>query len=41
MGNSGVVLVIAGALLNLAGTGYYIRNTLKGETKPNRVSWLM
>lgn len=33
--------VILGCLVNLAGTSYYIRNTIKGVTKPNRITWLM
>lgn len=33
--------VILGSFVNLAGTSYYIRNTIKGETKPNRMTWLM
>ncbi len=32
-------LVIASALLSIIGSAAYIRNTLKGSTKPNRVSW--
>ncbi|MCL5667380.1 MAG: hypothetical protein M1383_06445 [Patescibacteria group bacterium] len=32
-------LVIISALISLAGSFAYIRNTLKGKTKPNRVSW--
>ena len=34
-------IVLLGAAVNLAGTSFYIKGTLKGETKPNRVSWLM
>lgn len=34
-------IVLIGALVQLFGTGVYIRETLKGNTKPNRVSWLM
>lgn len=34
-------LVIIGALVNLVGSSYYIKKTLSGEIKPNRVSWLM
>ncbi|HUD11855.1 MAG TPA: hypothetical protein VMS08_05570 [Candidatus Saccharimonadia bacterium] len=33
--------VIFGALLNLFGSGAYIRDTLRGQTRPNRVSWLL
>lgn len=35
------LLVIFGSILNLFGTSYYIWNTIKGVTKPNRVTWLM
>ncbi len=31
--------VIVGALLNLIGSLGYVRDTLRGKTKPNRVSW--
>jgi hypothetical protein len=34
-------LVLAGAVIQLVGIYSYIRDTLRGETKPNRVSWLM
>ncbi len=34
-------LVILGACVSLFGTSFYIRDTLKGETKPNRVTWFM
>ena len=33
--------VIVGALFNLYASGAYIVDTLKGQTKPNRVSWLL
>lgn len=33
--------VILGSFVNLAGTGYYIRNTIKGITRPNRMTWFM
>ncbi len=33
--------VILGSFVNLLGTSYYIRNTIRGVTKPNRVTWLM
>lgn len=33
--------VLVGALVNILGTAGYIRDTLKGLTKPNRVTWLM
>lgn len=33
--------VILGALLNLIGSSTYAYNTLKGDTKPNRVSWFL
>lgn len=34
-------LVFLGAGVGLLGTFAYIRDTLKGETKPNRMTWLM
>jgi hypothetical protein len=34
-------LVFVGAIVQIAGIYVYIRQTLKGETKPNRVTWLM
>ena len=34
-------LVFLGAAVNLGGAFFYIRNTLYGKTKPNRVTWLM
>lgn len=34
-------LVFLGAAVNLGGASYYIKKTLNGEIKPNRVSWLM
>ncbi len=33
--------VIVGAAVNLAGTSYYILETVRGNTKPNRMTWLM
>ena len=33
--------VIVGAVISLLGTSTYIRDTLKGKTRPNRISWLM
>jgi hypothetical protein len=33
--------VILGSIVNLFGTSYYIFNTIKGVTKPNRITWLM
>ncbi len=33
--------VIVGALIALAGTFSYIRGTIQGRTKPNRVTWFM
>lgn len=33
--------VILGALLNLAGSAAYIISTIKGETRPNRMSWFL
>jgi hypothetical protein len=32
---------ILGALITLAGSASYARDTLRGKTQPNRVSWLM
>lgn len=34
-------LVLVGAALNLSGAYIYIRDTVKGTTKPNRVTYLM
>ena len=34
-------LVIIGAIVQLIGIYAYIRDTLRGKTKPNKVSWLM
>ena len=34
-------LVVVSAIISIAGSSIYIRDTLKGKTKPNRVSWLM
>lgn len=31
--------VILGALINLAGGASYIRDTIRGTVRPNRVSW--
>lgn len=33
--------VLVGALLNLMGSGTYALNTIKGRTKPNRVTWFL
>lgn len=33
--------VLIGALLNLMGSGTYAYNTIKGKTKPNRVTWFL
>ena len=33
--------VIVGALLNLFGSSSYVISTLKGKTKPNRVTWFL
>lgn len=33
--------VLVGALFNIVGSGTYAFNTLKGKTKPNRVSWFL
>lgn len=34
-------LVILSALISLGGSAVYIRDTLTGKTKPNRVSWFL
>lgn len=34
-------LVIFGALVSLFGIFFYIRETIKGKTKPNRITWFM
>ncbi|MEO5928278.1 MAG: hypothetical protein ABIO72_06130 [Patescibacteria group bacterium] len=34
-------LIFLGAIVQIAGIVSYIRGTLKGTTKPNRVTWLM
>jgi len=34
-------LVFVGAIIDLIGTGFYIKSMLKGKTRPNRVTWLM
>lgn len=34
-------IVLAGVALNLIGSFAYIRDTLRGETKPNKVTWFM
>jgi hypothetical protein len=34
-------LVFLGAAINLGGSFAYIRDTLRGDTQPNRVSWLL
>lgn len=34
-------LVVVGAVVQLVGIASYIRATVRGETKPNRVSWLL
>ncbi len=34
-------LVIIGAIVQLAGVFSYIRETLRGNTKPNKVTWLL
>jgi hypothetical protein len=33
--------VLLGAILNLCGAAFYIRDTLRGVTQPNRVTWLL
>jgi len=34
-------LVFLGAAVNLGGAFFYIRNILSGQTKPNKVTWLI
>lgn len=34
-------MVILGAAAQIFGIFFYIKATLKGETKPNKVTWLM
>jgi hypothetical protein len=34
-------LVLIGAGINFFGASFYIRDTLRGKTKPNRVTWLL
>ena len=34
-------LVILGAIVSLFGSLYYIKETLKGNTKPNKVTWFL
>ncbi|MBC7836452.1 hypothetical protein H7X87_01595 [Acetobacteraceae bacterium] len=34
-------LVFVGAAINIWGAVIYIRDTLRGQTKPNRITWLM
>lgn len=34
-------LVLLGALVQLIGISSYIKDTVKGKTKPNRITWLM
>ncbi len=38
---SAAIIVFFAALLNIAGTSMYILHTLRGQTKPNRVSFLI
>lgn len=33
--------VYLGAFLNLCGSSKYVYDTLKGKTKPNRISWFL
>src|SRR6185369_4374074 len=33
--------VFIGAAVNLFGSSFYIKETLQGDTKPNKVTWLM
>lgn len=34
-------LVLLGAIINIGGSFVYIRDTIRGKTKPNRVTWLL
>lgn len=34
-------LVMVSAAVSIGGASAYIRDTLKGTTKPNRVSWFL
>lgn len=34
-------LVFIGAIVQLVGIGSYIKETIKGKTKPNRITWLL
>lgn len=34
-------MVFVGAIVQLLGIVSYVKNTLRGETKPNRVTWIM
>ncbi len=34
-------LVILSAAINITGSVFYIKNTIQGTTKPNKVTWLM
>jgi hypothetical protein len=34
-------LVLVGAIVNLFGIASYIKETLRGNTKPNRITWLL
>jgi uncharacterized membrane protein YeaQ/YmgE (transglycosylase-associated protein family) len=36
-----VNFVFLGAAIGAAGTGFYLRDTLRGTTQPNRVTWLL
>ena len=36
----GIYIVLAGAMANIIGTWTYFAGTIRGTTKPNRVSWL-
>ncbi|QQR52870.1 hypothetical protein IPG36_01995 [bacterium] len=37
----GPILVIIGAIIQLAAISIYIRDTLRGQTRPNRMTWLL
>ncbi len=41
MGNYLQYLVFVGAFIHLLGISDYIKDTVKGKTKPNRITWLL
>ncbi len=34
-------LVFAGAFIQLAGVSFYVKDTIRGKSKPNRMTWLL